>query len=83
MTMLSVDIYFTVYRNNKFYPKSLKHTSFITWFDGSRIYHLLHQNSYHYYNSFASSVFGKFELFCDFSSSQGQKVFSNHVHFLL
>ena len=32
-TMSSVDIYFTFYRNIKFYSKSLKHTSFSTWFD--------------------------------------------------
>ena len=32
-----VNIYFTFYRNIKFYSKSLKHTSFSTWFDSSRI----------------------------------------------
>ena len=32
-TMSSVNIYFTCYRNNKFYYKSLKHTSFSTWFE--------------------------------------------------
>ena len=36
-TMSSVNIYFRFYRNNKFYSKSLKHTSFPTWFDDSRI----------------------------------------------
>ena len=45
--MLSLNIYFTFYRNNKFHSRSLKHTSFSTWFDGSRIYNLLHQDSYH------------------------------------
>ena len=33
-TMSSVNIYFIFYRNHKFYYKSLKHTSFRTWFDG-------------------------------------------------
>ena len=36
-TMSSLNIYFTFYRNIKFYSKSLKHTSFSTWFDNSRI----------------------------------------------
>ena len=34
--MSSVNIYSTFYRNIKFYSKSLKHTSFSTWFDSSR-----------------------------------------------
>ena len=36
-TRSSVNIYFTFYRNIKFYSKFLKHTSFSTWFDSSRI----------------------------------------------
>ena len=32
---------------------------------------------------FASSLFGKFNFFCDFASSEGQKVFSRHLHFTL
>ena len=35
-TMSSLNIYFTSYRNAKFYYKSLKLSSFGTWFDGSR-----------------------------------------------
>ena len=35
-TMSSVKICFTFYRNDTFYYRSLKHTSFSTWFDGSR-----------------------------------------------
>ena len=34
-TTSSLNIYFTFYRNDKFYHKSLKHTSFSAWFDGS------------------------------------------------
>ena len=33
-TMSSLNIYFTFYRNDKFYSKSLQLTSFSTWFDG-------------------------------------------------
>ena len=35
--MSSVNIFFTSYRNIKFYFQSLKHTSFSTWFVSSRI----------------------------------------------
>ena len=27
--------------------------------------------------------FGKFTFFCDFANSEGQKLFSKHVHFIL
>ena len=27
--------------------------------------------------------FGKFTFFCDFADSEGQKLFSKHVHFIL
>ena len=37
LTMSSLNIYFTFYRNDKFYYKYLKHTSFSAWFDGSRV----------------------------------------------
>ena len=37
LTMSSVNLYLTFYRNIKIYSKSLKHTSFSTWFDSSRI----------------------------------------------
>ena len=36
-TMSGVNIYFTFYRNVKFYSKSSKRTSFSTWSDSSRI----------------------------------------------
>ena len=35
--MSSLNIYFTFYKNDKFYYKSLKHTSFSAWFDCSRV----------------------------------------------
>ena len=37
LTMSSLNMYFTFYRNDKFYYKSLKYTSFSAWFDGSRV----------------------------------------------
>ena len=46
-TTSSVKHIFTFNRNNKFHSKSLKHTNFSNWIDGSRIYYLLHQDSYH------------------------------------
>ena len=36
-TMSSLDICFTFHKNDKFHYKSLKHTSFRAWFDGSRV----------------------------------------------
>ena len=79
-TMSGVNIYFTFYRNIKFYSKSLKHTSFRTWFVSSRIQiccvKTIIATSAKNGSSFASSYFGKF------AGSEGQKIFSKHVYFI-
>ena len=75
--MSSVNIYFTFYRNIKFYSK----TSFSTWFDSSRIQicwvKTIIITSTNNGGSFASSRFGKLNFFCDFAGSKGQKYSRN------
>ena len=78
--MSSVHIHFTFYGNIKFYSKSLKHTSFSTWFVSSRIQiccvKIIIVTSAKNGSSFASSYFGKF------AGSEGQNIFSKHAYFI-
>ena len=64
----------------KFYSKSLKHTSFSTWFVSSRIQiccvKIIIVTSGKNGSSFASRYFGTF------AGSEGQKIFSKHVYFI-
>ena len=71
----------------KFYFQSLKHTSFSTWFVSSRIQicciKAIIVTSTKNGSSFANSYFGKFNFFCDFAGSEGQKYFQNMCIYLV